>query len=82
MEWIDIKEKLPHSYSYVLVLSLNPGAEPKPISIAMLVEKSRWTFLGASADENWVYGAWSDITYPMDVDDITHWLPLPTLPKE
>ncbi len=80
MEWIDVNERLPPIYDYVLVCANNSGTnEPKPICIARH-NMSKWEFINA-APLMPSYGAYMDIEYPMDSDDVTHWKPLPKLPK-
>jgi len=82
MNWIKCRDKLPDLYVFVLVLADNQGTgEPKPISIARLDDDKNWEFCNkAPCMPN--YGAWMDIEYPLDQDDITHWTKLPAVPKE
>lgn len=80
MKWIKISDRLPDFYDFVLVLADNLGTnEPKPISIARIDKNGFWEFCNkAPLMPN--YGAWMDIEYPMDMDDITHWMQLPKMP--
>jgi hypothetical protein len=81
MEWIKVTDYLPELFDYVLVYAKFKGTnEPCPISIARYNEKE-WEFVNSSP---WMpnYGAYMDIEYPMDHDDITHWMPLPKPPKD
>ncbi len=82
-KWISVKERLPDFYDYVLVLADNPGTnEPKPISIARVrIQDEKWEFCEGK-DPEWVYGAYMDIEYSIEKNDITHWMPLPQPPKE
>ena len=77
--WISVKDKLPDEYDFVLVIAYNNGTgEPKPISIARIDDDSEWDFCNRDACMS-CYGAWMDIEYIMHVDDITHWMPLPSI---
>jgi hypothetical protein len=80
MDWISIKERLPDLYSNVLVFADNKGTnEPKPYSIAMWIG-DKWDFINHSPPMP-NYGAWQDIGYNMDSEDVTHWMHLPNPPK-
>lgn len=73
-EWINVNDGLPESHDYVLVAINSQGTgEPKPINIARRIGYV-WEFLGL------IDGAYMDISYPMDPEDITHWMPLPAPP--
>ena len=77
--WINIKEKQPHVYDFVLVCADNKGCgEPKPITIARH-NGNEWEFLDKQPLIS-TYGAYMDIEYPIDKDDITHWMKLPSPP--
>lgn len=80
MGWINAKDRLPDLYNFVLVFANNQGTdEPKPFSIARW-NGTEWEFINHDIlMPN--YGAWMDIEYDMDSDDITHWMPLPEAPK-
>lgn len=81
MEWIKCSEIMPELYDFVLVFANNKGTgEPKPMSIARF-EGDIWNFVNHMRDYP-NYGAWMDIGYVMDEEDITHWMPLPEKPKE
>ncbi len=77
MTWIKVEDQLPELYDFVLVFADNKGSdEPKPIAIARLVnEYGLWDFLGTQPQDS--VGAYMDIEYGIDSDDITHWMPLP-----
>lgn len=80
-KWISLKDRLPEIYDFVLVYANNKGTgEPKPMSIARW-NNSKWEFINHSPPMP-NYGAWMDIEYNMDYDDITHWMPLPKPPKD
>lgn len=78
-EWISVKDKLPALYDFVLVFADNKGTnEPRPLAIARLVsEHGIWDLLG-----NLEVGAYTDMEYDMNRFDITHWMPLPSLPEK
>lgn len=74
-QWIEIGMAMPDLYTFVLVLAYNKGTdEPKPISIARW-DGETWEFLAKYPCMS-AYGAWQDMEYGMDSDDITHWMPL------
>ena len=74
-EWIKCCDRLPELFDFVLVFADNKGTgEPKPISIARW-EGDKWIFLGTLEE-----GAWMDIEYSMETEDITHWMKFPSLP--
>ncbi len=81
-QWICVEDRLPELYDYVLVFADNQGTnEPKPISIARMYNEEKWEFIAQSpCMPN--YGAYMDIEYDIDSDNITHWMPLPSLPKK
>jgi len=80
MEWISVKDKLPELYDFVLVFADNQGTnEPKPFSIARW-ESEKWEFINHSPlMPN--YGAYMEMEYNMDSEDVTHWMPLPQPPN-
>ncbi len=81
MEWISVKDLEPELYTFVLVFANNQGTnEPKPIAIARIDARGKWNFSNHSpVFPN--YGAWQEIEYNMDSDDVTHWMPLPEPPE-
>ena len=74
MEWIRVKDRLPDIYDFVLVFANNIGTnEPRPIAIARIVNNlGNWYFLGTCD-----LGAYMDIEYEIETNEITHWMPLP-----
>lgn len=78
MEWININERLPEIYKYVLVAS-KKDHEPSCISIARYDGK-KWEMLTYTTESNAV--ACGDLTWYMEELEITHWMELPELPKE
>ncbi len=79
MKWISVKQRLPDYYDYVLVYAKMPGTgEPCPIAIAYWVPSDKWEFIIELQEE--ALGVWSDMTYPISNETITHWMPLPELP--
>ncbi len=79
-EWIKVENRFPDLYNNVLVFANNKGTgEPKPYSIAMWIG-DKWEFINHSPGfPN--YGAWQDMGYTMHSEHVTHWMPLPDLPK-
>lgn len=65
MEWISIKDKLPDSDTYVLIL-----LSVKFATVSYYFEDS----FGKWWSDNW------DIWNKEYTDDVTHWMPLPELP--
>lgn len=85
-EWIKCSDQMPELYDFVLVCASFQGTgEPKPIQIARRCNlggnEEGWEFCN-EAPLVGVQGAWMDIEYGMDVDDITHWATLPLPPEE
>jgi Protein of unknown function (DUF551) len=77
-EWIPVTRSLPNQYDFVLVLADNQGTnEPKPIAIARINSYRTWEFLDKASLIS-ASGAYMDIEYDIDYDDITHWMPLPS----
>jgi hypothetical protein len=72
MEWISVKDKLPEVDEQVLVyahgVSYNSGAY-STISIECLTNWEAWNEIGVS---------WS--CYLTCNEEVTHWMPLPTIP--
>lgn len=76
MEWISVKDKLSEIYDFVIVYAQMQGqGEPCPMAIARFNGK-QWELLG-----DLEVGAWQDIEYGIDIEDISHWMPLPKLPE-
>lgn len=81
MDWIKCSERMPDKYMFVLVFADNKGTcEPKPYCIARW-EVDIWGFVNADPLET-SYGAWVDIEYPINSNNVTHWMPLPKPPEE
>jgi hypothetical protein len=85
MEWISVKDSLPETYDFVLVLANFQGSgEPKPISIARLFpDRTTWDFLSLFENEyepESNAGAYMDIEYSICSQHVTHWMPLPKPP--
>lgn len=79
-DWIKCTDRLPDIYDFVLVFADNQGTnEPKPFSIARHND-DKWEFINHTAPMP-NYGAYMDMEYNMDSDDVTHWMPLPEFPK-
>ncbi len=63
-------------YDFVLVFANSLGTnEPRPISIGRISSKGIWVLLGKCD-----LGAYMDIEYPIESEEITHWMPFPKLP--
>jgi len=79
MNWIDVNNQLPDLYEFVLVFADNQGSnEPKPVSLARLLPgKMNWQFMCEYNDTSGG-GVYQDIEWPMEVEDITHWMPIPS----
>jgi hypothetical protein len=77
--WVNVKDKLPENYQYVLVYALTKGTgEPCPISIARSFN-GKWEMLNYAEEENAV--ACGDLTWFMSDEEITHWMELPIPPE-
>lgn len=77
--WISVKDKLPEMYEYVLVFAQMPGTnEPCPISIARYDSK-KWEFFNDDSNNACACG---DLTWNIESEEITHWMPLPRIPSE
>lgn len=74
MEWISVEDEKSPAMDYVLVFEKKFGTnEPSPISIA------RWTrhkYQCLFEDR----AAYMDLTWEIEVENITHWMPLPEPP--
>jgi hypothetical protein len=77
MDWIKIEDRLPEYYEYVLVYARKEGNEPSPISIARQF-KGVWEMMSDQDQSNAI--AHGDLTWGMDAEEITHWMPLPESP--
>ena len=77
MNWISVKEQMPFTYDFVIVLaSYLPSLQPPTYSIGRYTGK-KWQMLNEQG-----YGAGGDLFWPLEEDEITHWMPLPEPPKE
>ena len=77
-KWIRIESQTPPDYEYVLVYAHMKGTnEPCPISIAQCI-KGEWEMLNETENNAVACG---DLTWSMEAQDITHWLPLPKKPE-
>jgi hypothetical protein len=80
MDWIDIKDRLPPEYFFVLVYAQMSGTgEPCPISIARY-EGKEWDIIGDDLQSNAC--ACGDLFWGIESHEITHWMPLPELPRD
>lgn len=71
-EWIKVTHQLPPSYTFVLVCEKNNGTgEPCPIAVARH-DGIRWDVI--------MGGGWQDLIWP--IDNVTHWMPFPPLPRD
>ena len=83
-QWVKCSDRMPEPYDFVLVCANFQGTgEPRPIQIARRckngVNQEGWEFCN-KAPLIGCQGAWMDIEYGMDCDDITHWMSLPKPP--
>lgn len=78
-EWINVKDRLPDNYQYVLVCAIMEGTnEPCPISIGRW-EIHWWKILFDQTEGE--ASACGDLSWWIDCAYITHWMPLPELPE-
>lgn len=78
--WINVKEKLPEPYQFVLVYAKMSGIdEPCPMSMGRQY-KGEWEVLAEDAQNNAC--ACGDLFWGIGSDEVTHWMPLPPYPKE
>lgn len=68
MEWISIKEKLPRQ-GKVILICYTKYKRPKEICIA-----TRW-----GSKKDWHFNG---DDYQFDDSEVTHWMPLPKMPKK
>jgi hypothetical protein len=84
-KWISVENNLPDYYEYVLVYAKRKGTgEPCPISIARLEPDDNidiWSFIADFDNGNGI-GASHDFLWDCSSEDITHWMPLPKLPRQ
>lgn len=80
--WISVKDKLPLPYDWVLVFASTNGTnEPNPMTLARLIPgHTIWEFLYEYADTSGA-GVYQDLEWPVKMDEITHWMPLPNPPE-
>ena len=79
MEWISVKNKIPYPYHYVFVAAPWEDDELFYYSIARITVNGIWEMLSTQSESNAV--ACGDLTWYMDPNEITHWMPLPKSPK-
>ncbi len=72
MKWISVKDKLPSSWEYVLVCEV-AKCGPSVISVACHA-KIQWNHLYGEE------GCYEDKECVIDMENITHWMPLPWPP--
>jgi len=75
--WIPVSERLPEVDMPVMVLystesKFNPGGVSFTYDVLRLARNRIWRSPYAGDDDPWFF----------DLDGITHWMPLPPLPKE
>lgn len=78
MEWISVKDRLPEPYIFVLVYEHRED-QPSPTSIARW-EGDEWNGLGEDDEEDNAF--YSDLFWGISWRNITHWMPLPSPPKD
>lgn len=72
-EWISVKERLPALDQFVLV-ALNDWEEP----IIAYLEENKLKHANVESFFTWQ----SPMLFGIDWNTVTHWMPLPELPKE
>jgi len=83
MEWINVNDRLPKIYDFVLVFAHTKGTdEPNPISFARLISlKPVWEFLFEYKNKSGC-GVYQDLMWSVEMKDITHWMPLTPPPNK
>lgn len=74
MEWISVKERLPHKYSRVLVTD---GKE-----VCLHYKQSLCSFKGSEGEDLYCSCNMNHDRCDVIEGTITHWMPLPELPKD
>lgn len=70
-EWISVKDRLPEECVDVLIFNSNH------IPVVGFL-----TYLNKNEPINWTVCDWHDSELTVEVDYVTHWMPLPKLPEE
>lgn len=73
---MSVKEAIPIPYQYCLVCGEKEGDEPSPISIGRH-NGVEWELL-VNDENNAIAGG--DLTWSIDVEEITHWMDLANAP--
>lgn len=83
MEWISVKDQLPNTGDFVIVLSLLPATKGlTAVSFAKLISKLPcWEFIFEPTLMRGM-GVRGSFRQCIDMEDITHWMPLPSLPGD
>lgn len=78
MNWIPVAERLPDEGQDVLVYSPK-GVFKDPVMCTVSLQKASYLERGYTWDASGFGGA--DCEFDFDENNITHWMPLPELPK-
>lgn len=83
MHWISVEHELPDEYQFVLVYAITKDVnEPNSMAIARLIssfKENDWDILSKYPDRSGI-GACEDLEWPINENEITHWMPLPNPP--
>ena len=74
MEWIECKNKLPEDEKSVIMFVHNDNYEYTNITIGYLTDS---TYLDEEEEQQWC--SFEDY---FDMEDVSHWMPLPQPPKD
>lgn len=75
--WISVKERLPEEYEEETGLMSFRHYKTSDLVIVAVVNSDGERFV---SDDIRINGEWNNYKFPMF--DVTHWMPLPELPKE
>jgi hypothetical protein len=73
--WISIKDRMPEFGQIVAVT----GQETEPIEV---VTRTKWHQNGGQEGECWLSFHLTASGRPYEIEGVTHWMPMPELPKD
>jgi len=79
MQWISVKDKLPHDTQLVIVFGTREHDLEENIWLARFFEEV--TFI-EDGIETTINDQYFEKTNGYDVESVTHWMPLPTCPEK